>query len=167
LQADDFGILSPRLTLREKMPGAAGQHHQQHKSSARTPTITQYPQHEADNAKMTVKGLSTCRRRYPLSLPKRDLELLIGIAVCAHIAHRDREGIMDWRVRALTAALMTIVMVALVTLIATWLAVGFDPHFLRQWAKAFAVAWPVAATTAFFVMPAARALAERIVSWAA
>lgn len=116
---------------------------------------------------MTVKGLSTCRRRYPLSLPKRDLELLIDIAVCAHIARLYREGIMDWRVRALTAALMTIVMVALVTLIATWLAVGFDPHFLRQWAKAFAVAWPVAATTAFFVMPAARALAERIVSWAA
>ena len=57
---------------------------------------------------------------------------------------------MDWRVRALTAALMTIVMVALVTLIATWLAVGFDPHFLRQWAKAFAIAWPVAAMTAFW-----------------
>ena len=64
---------------------------------------------------------------------------------------------MDWRVRALTAALMTIVMVALVTLIATWLAVGLDPHFLRQWAKAFAIAWPVAAITAFLVMPTARA----------
>ncbi len=70
---------------------------------------------------------------------------------------------MDWRVRALTAAFMTIVMVALVTLIATWLAVGFDPGFLRQWAKAFAVAWPVAAFTAFLVMPSARMLAERIV----
>lgn len=71
---------------------------------------------------------------------------------------------MDWRVRALTAAFMTIVMVALVTLIATWLAVGFDPSFLRQWAKAFAVAWPVAAFTAFLVMPTARTLAERVVS---
>jgi hypothetical protein len=71
---------------------------------------------------------------------------------------------MDWRVRALTAALMTIVMVALVTLIATWLAVGLDPHFLRQWAKAYAIAWPVAAFTAFLVMPTARTLAERIVS---
>jgi hypothetical protein len=70
---------------------------------------------------------------------------------------------MDWRVRALTAAFMTIVMVALVTLIATWLAVGFDPNFLWQWAKAFAVAWPVAASTAFLVMPTARTLAERIV----
>jgi hypothetical protein len=71
---------------------------------------------------------------------------------------------MNWRVRALTAAFMTLVMVAIVTFIATWLAVGFDPHFLRQWAKAFAVAWPIAAFTAFLVMPGARALAERIVS---
>jgi hypothetical protein len=71
---------------------------------------------------------------------------------------------MDWRVRALTATFMTIIMVALVTLIATWLAVGFDPHFLRQWAKAYAVAWPIAAVAAFLVMPSARLLAERIVS---
>ncbi len=91
-------------------------------------------------------------------------ELLIDVAGWAHITRLDREGLMDWRVRALTAALMTIVMVALVTLIATWLAVGFDPHFLRQWAKAFAIAWPVAAITAFLVMPTARLLAERIVA---
>lgn len=70
---------------------------------------------------------------------------------------------MDWRVRALTAALMTIVMVALVTLVATWLALGFDPGFAWQWGKAFLIAWPIAALTAFLVMPAARRLAERIV----
>lgn len=69
---------------------------------------------------------------------------------------------MNWRVRALTAAFMTVIMVAVVTCIATWLAVGFDASFLRQWAKAFVVAWPVAAFTAFLVMPTARALAERI-----
>jgi len=73
---------------------------------------------------------------------------------------------MDWRVRALTVGFMTLVMVAIVTFIATWLAVGFDPHFLRQWAKAFAIAWPVAAITGFFVMPTARALAERVVEGA-
>jgi Protein of unknown function (DUF2798) len=69
---------------------------------------------------------------------------------------------MDWRVRALTAALMTIVMVTIVTFVATWLAVGIDPGFLWQWAKAFFVAWPIAAGTAFFVMPGARRLAERL-----
>lgn len=70
---------------------------------------------------------------------------------------------MDWRVRALTAALMTIVMVAIVTFVATWLALGLDPNFLRQWAKAFIVAWPIAACTAFVVMPTARRIAERLV----
>jgi len=70
---------------------------------------------------------------------------------------------MDWRVRALTACFMTIVMVAVVTLIVTYLNLGFDPGFLGQWAKAFIIAWPIAATTGFFVMPAARGLAERLV----
>jgi MFS family permease len=69
---------------------------------------------------------------------------------------------MDWRVRALTAALMTIVMVAIVTFVATWLALGFDRGFMWQWGKAFLVAWPIAAVTGFLVMPVARRLAERI-----
>jgi hypothetical protein len=69
---------------------------------------------------------------------------------------------MDWRVRALTAALMTIVMVAIVTFVATWLALGLDRGFLWQWAKAFIIAWPIAAATGFLVMPTARRLAERI-----
>ena len=69
---------------------------------------------------------------------------------------------MDWRVRALTAGLMTIVMVTLVTFVAPWLALGFDPAFPWQWAKAFVVAWPIAAVTAFFVMPGARKIAERL-----
>lgn len=70
---------------------------------------------------------------------------------------------MDWRVRALTAALMTIIMVALVTFVATWLALGFDRGFMWQWAKAYLIAWPIAAATAFVVMPTARRVAERIV----
>ncbi len=56
---------------------------------------------------------------------------------------------MNWRVRALTEAVMTIVMVAMVTLIVTWLNLGFDPDFMRQWAKAFIIAWPIAAVTGF------------------
>ena len=72
------------------------------------------------------------------------------------------EDPMEVRVRALTAALMTIVMVAIVTFVATWLALGLDPDFPRQWAKAFVVAWPIAAVTAFFVMPGARKIAERL-----
>lgn len=47
---------------------------------------------------------------------------------------------MGWKTRLLTAALMTIVMVAMVTFIATFLNLGFDPGFFRQWGKAFIVA---------------------------
>jgi hypothetical protein len=54
-------------------------------------------------------------------------------------------------------------MVAMVTLIVTWLNLGFDPDFIRQWSKAFIIAWPIAAVTGFFVMPGARGLAERLV----
>ena len=49
-----------------------------------------------------------------------------------------------------------IVMVAIVTFVATWLALGFDPGFLRQWAKAFVVAWPIAADHGFLRDAAAR-----------
>ena len=70
---------------------------------------------------------------------------------------------MDWRVRALTAVFMTAVMVALVTLIVTWLNLGLVAHFLGEWGRAFIIAWPIAAGAAYVVMPGARALAERIV----
>jgi len=71
---------------------------------------------------------------------------------------------MNAKPRAILAVLMTSVMVFMVTLIATFLNLGLDPDFPRQWAKAYFVAWPVAAITAFFVMPPARHLTERIVN---
>jgi hypothetical protein len=71
---------------------------------------------------------------------------------------------MDAKARMILALLMTSVMVFMVTLIATYLNLGFDPDFPRQWAKAYFVAWPVAATTAFFIMPPAHRLTERIVA---
>jgi hypothetical protein len=70
---------------------------------------------------------------------------------------------MDAKTRLILALLMSSVMVLMVTLLVTYLNLGFDPGFLRQWVKAYFIAWPVAATTAFFVMPPARRLTERIV----
>ena len=69
----------------------------------------------------------------------------------------------DAKARLILALLMSSVMV-LVTLLVTYLNLGFDPDFLRQWVKAYFIAWPVGATTAFFVMPPARRLTERIVA---
>ena len=71
---------------------------------------------------------------------------------------------MDARTRAILALLQSSVMVLMVTLLVTYLNLGFDPDFLRQWIKAYFIAWPIAATTGFLVMPPARPLTERIVS---
>jgi hypothetical protein len=59
---------------------------------------------------------------------------------------------------------MSSVMVFMVTLLVTFLNLGFPSDFLIQWVKAYFIAWPVAAATAFFFMMPARRLTERIVS---
>jgi hypothetical protein len=71
---------------------------------------------------------------------------------------------MDGKARLILALLMSSVMVFMVTLVATFLNLGLRPDFVIWWAKAYVVAWPVAAITAFFVMPPARRLTERIVA---
>jgi hypothetical protein len=54
-------------------------------------------------------------------------------------------------------------MVFMVTLVATYLNLGPRPDFVFQWAKAYIVAWPVAACTAYLVMPMARRFTGRVV----
>ncbi len=71
---------------------------------------------------------------------------------------------MDGKARLILALLMSSVMVLMVTLLVTFLNLGLPRDFLLQWAKAYIIAWPVAATTAFFIMPPARRLTERIVA---
>jgi hypothetical protein len=57
---------------------------------------------------------------------------------------------------------MTAVMVFMVTLIVTFINLGLRADFLMQWAKAYIIAWPIAAGTAFLVMPASRRLTDAI-----
>jgi uncharacterized protein DUF2798 len=71
---------------------------------------------------------------------------------------------MEARARLILALVMSSVMVFMVTLLVTFLNLGFRSDFLIQWVKAYFIAWPVAAATAFFVMMPARRLTERIVS---
>jgi hypothetical protein len=66
------------------------------------------------------------------------------------------------KARLILSLLMSSVMVFMVTLLVTYLNLGFVPDFLTQWAKAYVVAWPVAASTAFTIMPLARRLTCRI-----
>ena len=64
--------------------------------------------------------------------------------------------------RFILAAVMTAVMVFMVTLVVTFLNLGLRADFLAQWAKAYFIAWPIAAITAFFVMPPARRVTDAI-----
>ena len=66
--------------------------------------------------------------------------------------------------RLILSLLMSSVMVLMVTLIATFLNLGLVSDFVIQWAKAYVVAWPVAASTAFTIMPRARRLTDSIVA---
>ncbi len=64
--------------------------------------------------------------------------------------------------RFILATIMTAVMVCMVTLVVTYINLGFRADFLTQWAKAYVVSWPIAATTAFLIMPAARRATDGI-----
>jgi hypothetical protein len=69
---------------------------------------------------------------------------------------------MQAKPRFIPAALMSSMMVFMVTLLVTFLNLGLRPDFLVHWAKAYIIARPVAATTAFLVMPMARRATDRI-----
>jgi hypothetical protein len=69
---------------------------------------------------------------------------------------------MDGKARVILVTSMTAIMVLMVTLVATLINIGLRPDFVLQWLKAYAVSWPVAAITGYFVMPTAR----RFTTWA-
>ena len=71
---------------------------------------------------------------------------------------------MDNKARFILAATMSSMMVAMVTLIVTWLNLGLRHDFILQWAKAYIIAWPVAAITGHMVMPMARRFTDRVVA---
>ena len=70
---------------------------------------------------------------------------------------------MDKKTRFILVTTMTAVMVAMVTLIATFLNLGLHAGFLVQWAKAYIVGWPIAAATGYLIMPAARRFTDLVV----
>jgi hypothetical protein len=69
---------------------------------------------------------------------------------------------MTAKARFILAAVMSAVMVFMVTLLVTYLNLGFRHDFLLQWVKAYFIAWPIAATTGFLVMPMARRVTDRL-----
>ena len=71
---------------------------------------------------------------------------------------------MDGKARFILVATMSAMMVAMVTLLVTWLNLGFRADFILQWAKAYFIAWPIAALTGYAVMPMAQRFTTRVVT---
>jgi hypothetical protein len=71
---------------------------------------------------------------------------------------------MEGKARFILAATMSSMMVLMVTLIVTYLNLGLRHDFLIQWAKAYIIAWPIAAVTGYAVMPMARRVTTRLVA---
>ena len=69
---------------------------------------------------------------------------------------------MQHKARFIMAAAQSSMMVLMVTLVATYLNLGLPHDFVLQWAKAFVVAWPVAAGMAYLVTPMARRFTEHV-----
>ena len=69
---------------------------------------------------------------------------------------------MPPKARLILAVTMTSMMVFMVTLVATYLNLGLRPDFLRYWFKAYIIAWPIAAATAFLVMPMSQRFTARM-----
>jgi hypothetical protein len=71
---------------------------------------------------------------------------------------------MDKKTRFVLVTTMTSMMVAMVTLIATWLNLGLHSGFLLQWGKAYIIGWPTAAITGYLIMPMARRFTDCVVA---
>ena len=69
---------------------------------------------------------------------------------------------MPAKARFILATVMSAMMVFMVTLVVTYVNLGPSPDFLLRWAKAYFIAWPVAATTGFLVFPIARRATDEI-----
>jgi hypothetical protein len=71
---------------------------------------------------------------------------------------------MDRTSRLVLALVMSAAMALMVTLLVTFLNLGLRPDFVLIWLKAYVIAWPIAAATAYFFMPMARRMTDGIVA---
>jgi hypothetical protein len=67
---------------------------------------------------------------------------------------------MHWKTRLVLALIMSAAMALMVTLLVTFINLGMRSNFVFLWLKAYVIAWPIAAMTAFLFMPTARRLTE-------
>ena len=70
---------------------------------------------------------------------------------------------MEGKARIIFPVIVTAIIVFIVSFLVTFLNIGFRAGFVFLWLKAFLTAWPLAAVVAFFAIPLARRLTQRLV----
>jgi hypothetical protein len=70
---------------------------------------------------------------------------------------------MDGKARFIFPVISTAMIVLVASGAVTLSNIGLRADFVARWLSGFLVGWPVAACTAFFAVPLARHVAERIV----
>ena len=70
---------------------------------------------------------------------------------------------MEGKARFVFPVVITAIIVFVVSAVVTYFNIGFRADFVQRWLSAFLVGWPVAAVTAFFTIPFARNVTQRIV----
>jgi uncharacterized protein DUF2798 len=71
---------------------------------------------------------------------------------------------MDGKAKIVFPIVITAMIVFVVSAVVTFFNIGLRADFVVRWLTAFIIGWPVAAATAYLVIPLARALTQRIVS---
>ena len=70
---------------------------------------------------------------------------------------------MEGKARFVFPVVITAIIVFVVSAVVTYFNIGFRADFVTRWLSAFLVGWPVAAVTAFFAIPFAHNVTQRIV----
>ena len=70
---------------------------------------------------------------------------------------------MEGKARFVFPVVITAIIVFVVSAVVTYFNIGFRADFVQRWLSAFLVGWPVAAVTAFFAIPFAHNVTQRIV----
>jgi uncharacterized membrane protein YjjP (DUF1212 family) len=69
---------------------------------------------------------------------------------------------MDGKAKYIFPVLITGIIVFVVSAVVTYTNIGFHPDFVARWLRAFITGWPVAAVTAYIVLPYVRDITAAI-----
>jgi Protein of unknown function (DUF2798) len=70
---------------------------------------------------------------------------------------------MEGKAKYIFPAVITAIIVLVVSAVVTLFNIGLRSDFIARWLSAFIIGWPIAAVAAYFAMPLARNLTQRIV----